>query len=142
MLKKSLLAMSLILVFAAVYGWLNRDSWLASFNQERVVKTTEFKQKGASLGQEVDQQQCLDTALQQFDGCLGFSCTVNQGVFLKACLSQAEATPDFCDSVPEYREKPTEDDKAWAKYYCWNNNIKGEGCRFLMKQQQYFCSQK
>ncbi|BBB31602.1 hypothetical protein [Neptunomonas japonica] len=141
MFKKSLLIMLLILVVAAISFWLNRDSWLADFNQERAVITEQFKHDGQAYGQTTDQQNCLDTTLQQFDGCLGFSCTVNQGVFLKACLSQAKASEGFCDGVPEYRETPTEDDKAWAKYYCWNHNIKGEGCRFLMKQQKYFCSQ-
>ncbi len=142
MLKKSLLIFLLLLVIAAVYGWINRDSWLAGFNQERAVTTARFKQDGESVGKAVDQQECLDRALRQFDGCLGYSCTVNQGVFLKACLSQATESQGFCDGVPEYREKPTEDDKNWAKYYCWDRNIRGEGCRFLMKQQKYFCSQK
>jgi hypothetical protein len=142
MVKKSLLVMLLILVVAALYAWVNRDSWLVDFNQERAATTVKFKQDGQTFGKKSNQQACLDRALNQFDGCLGFSCTVNQGVFLKACLSQAEESIGFCAGVPKYREKPTEDDKSWAKHYCWDNNIGGEGCRLLMKQQQYFCSQK
>lgn len=142
MLKKPLLVILLLLVVAAIYGWLNRESWLVDFNQERALKTIQFKQDGQAFGETASQQECLDQALSQFDGCLGFSCTVNQGVFLKACLNQSEVTDGFCDGVPEYREKPTEDDKSWAKYYCRDHNIKGEGCGLLMKQQQFFCSQK
>ncbi|SIS39867.1 hypothetical protein [Neptunomonas antarctica] len=142
MFKKSLLIALLLLIIAAIYGWINRESWLVGFNQERTAKALQFKQNGAAFGRDNSQQDCLDRSLSQFDGCLGFSCTVNHGLFLKACLSEAAETPDFCKGVPEYHEKATEDDKSWVKYYCWDHDIRGEGCRLLMKQQQYFCSQK
>jgi len=140
-LKKILLITLGIIVVLSVLGWLNRESWLADFNADRAYQTAEFKKSGRLFGQEHNQQACLDKTLRSFDGCLGFSCTVNQGIFLRACLSVAKASPGFCEGVPPYREKPTEDDKSWAKYYCWDRNIRGEGCRLLMKQQQFFCSQ-
>lgn len=130
-------------VVAAVVGWWNRDAWLASFNEEQQAQTTAFKQQGRAFATGgADQQTCLDEALSRFDGCLGYACTVNHGVFLKACLNEAAPTPGFCDGVPEFRDKPTEDDKSWAKHACWNRDIRGEGCRLLMRQQSYFCSQK
>ncbi len=132
----------LLLVVTGVYAWLNKETWLAQFNESRVEQTEQFKTAGVTFGQAADQQACLAKSLAEFDGCLGYSCTVNQAIFLKACLSQARPSEGFCEGVPEYRDKPTEDDKSWAKYYCWDHNIRGEGCRLLMKQQQYFCTQQ
>ncbi len=141
MKRRTFFQISFVLVIIiGLYAWVNKDRWLMEFNQSRVEQTEQFKSAGDRYGMSNDQQACLDKALNEFDGCLGYSCTVNQGIFLKACLNQAQPSPGFCEGVPEYREKPTEDDKSWAKYYCWDNNIRGEGCRLLMKQQQYFCS--
>ncbi|WP_240770714.1 hypothetical protein [Neptunomonas sp. XY-337] len=140
MAKKVWLGALLLVVVATSLFWLNRDAWLADFNAERAEQKEQYQRAGLDFGKQNDQQACLNEALQSFDGCLGYSCTVNNGVFLKACLSQATATPGFCDGVPEFRDKPTEDDKSWAKYFCWDNNIRGEGCRLLMRQQAFFCS--
>lgn len=134
-----ILALGLI---AAALGWWNREAWLATFNEERQAQTALFKQQGSDFANQADQQACLDEALERFDGCMGYACTVNHGVFLKACLAKANPTPNFCNGVPEFRDKPTEDDKSWAKYACWDLDIRGEGCRLLMRQQSYFCSQK
>lgn len=140
-MKKLLLIALALTVLLSLLFWLNRESWLADFNQQRAEQKAQYRQAGHEYGQQHHQQDCLDTALRNFDGCMGFNCTVNQGLFLKACLSQAKVSPGFCDGVPAFREEPTEDDKSWRKYACWDRNIRGEGCRLLMKQQQFFCSQ-
>ncbi len=141
MRKKLIGGVLLALTIVSVMFWLNREAWLENFNNERSEEKARFTQAGLNFATENNQQECLNKALQEFDGCLGYSCTVNNAIFLKACLSKAAISPNFCDGVPAFEEKPSEDAKSWAKYYCWDNNIRGEGCRLLMKQQSFFCSQ-
>ncbi|MGB0466029.1 MAG: hypothetical protein ACPGF7_00690 [Pontibacterium sp.] len=130
-----------LLLVAVAFFWLSQSGWLEDFNQEQNQEFQQFTQKGEALGRTVGQQECLDQALKSFDGCMDFRCTVGHGKFLRACLNNASPEPAFCEDVPEFREKPTEDDKNWAKYYCRDHEIKGDGCRLLMRQQALFCSQ-
>lgn len=140
MVKKFLLFLVVIMLIGSGYLWLNREAWLADFNAERAQQRDEYRQSGELFGSSNTQQTCLAHTLASFDGCTGFHCTVNHGVFLKACLAKAAPSGDFCHEVPTYRDEPTEEDKTWAKHTCWDQNIRGEGCRLLLRQQQLFCS--
>lgn len=148
MWKKILLAAILLPLLLGLFLWLvqplwwqaMKAQWLAEFNAERAEAAARWRNEGLAFGRLNDQQTCLEQTLTNFDGCTGFDCTVNHGRFLKACLETASPSVGFCDGVPEYREEPTEDDKSWAKHACWSRDIRGEGCRLLMRQQQLFCS--
>lgn len=142
-MKKKLGIGALVVVIAGalLLLWMANSDWLEDFNAEQNQVFQERIDAGTALGNSANQQQCLDQALQDFDGCLGYQCTVASGKFLKACLVQASPSDGFCEGVPEFRDKPTEDDKDWAKGYCRENNIRGDNCRLLMRQQQLFCSQ-
>lgn len=148
MWKKILLAVMVLPLLLGLFLWqvqpawwqAMKTEWLTEFNAERAEAAARWRNEGLEFGRLNDQQTCLEQTLTNFDGCTGFDCTVNHGRFLKACLETASASADFCEGVPEYREKPTEDDKSWAKDACWSRNIRGEGCRLLMRQQQLFCS--
>lgn len=141
MWKKILLALLLVSVVSAVLFWLQKDAWLAEFNAERAAEAERFRAAGLEYGRGHDQQACLDKALTDFDTqCSGFSCTVRYGRFLDACLETAAHTPGFCAGVPPYHEERSEEDKSWARDSCWEQDIRGEGCRLLLRQQQYFCS--
>ncbi len=143
MVKKILLALLAIAVLGAAYLWLNKDSIVEEFNQEREQEAKIYRQAGLEYGQNHDQQECLDKALQEFDTqCTGFSCTVRYGKFLNACLETAAETPAFCDGVPAFQEEKSEDEKIWARETCWAQDIRGEGCRLLLRQQQFFCKNK
>lgn len=132
-----------LLAFGAGFlYWLSQSDWLESFNDEQNTFFTELSRDGARFGENADQQQCLDETLARFDGCQAFRCTVGYGKFLKACLGNARPLASFCEGVPEFREEPTEKDKEWAKFFCVDRNVRGEGCRLLMRQQQMFCSQQ
>lgn len=148
MLKKIILALVLLPLLAALFLWQVQPAWwqemkaewLTDFNSERAEQAAYWRDQGLTFGRGNGQNACLEKALMDFDGCTGFACTVNHGRFLKACLQSAETDAGFCDGVPAFREEPTEDDKTWAKHACWERNIRGEGCRLLMRQQQLFCS--
>jgi hypothetical protein len=141
MWKKILLACLLLALVAGGWFWSQKDEWLAEFNAERAEEAERFRSAGLEFGQTHDQQACLDKALSDFDSqCSGFSCTVKYGRFLDACLETARPAPAFCEGVPPYREEPSEEDKSWARDTCWGQDIRGEGCRLLLRQQQYFCS--
>jgi hypothetical protein len=147
MLKKIILALILLPLLFILYLWqVNpvwwqqwQQEWLAEFNAEQAQAAQQWRGEGLAFGERNDQQTCLEHSLASFDGCTGFDCTVNHGRFLKACLETATVSEGFCDQVPGFRDEPTEDDKAWAKDECWERNIRGEGCRLLMRQQQLFC---
>ncbi|PSL13883.1 hypothetical protein CLV44_11064 [Marinobacterium halophilum] len=148
MVKKIILALVLIPLLAGVFLWQAeplwwqeaKAEWLADFNADRAEQAMVWREQGLALGRSGDQAACLDRALTDFDGCTGFQCTVNYGRLLNACLETAAISEGFCEGVPAFRDQPTEDDKSWAKYTCWDRNIRGEGCRLLMRQQQLFCS--
>ncbi|MGB1238499.1 MAG: hypothetical protein ACPG4U_09840 [Pseudomonadales bacterium] len=140
--KKILLSIALLLVAASTYFAFNHETWLAQFNAERQQQKAEFTERGQRFGQSGNQDSCLSQTLSQFGSCLGFECTVNEAVFLKSCLNSAAASEGFCDGVPAYSEKLSKDAKQWLKDRCWDVNVNGEGCRFLLKQHIYFCSQQ
>lgn len=142
MIKKMVWGVIFLLVAAVFLAWITQDKWLPDWNKELAEQTTEFQQKGLALGKTADQQTCLEEALLSFNQCSGFSCTIKHGKFLKACWANATPTENFCEGVPEFREKRTEDDKSWARHACWSRDIRGEGCRLLMRQQQQFCSKE
>ncbi|MBV1789270.1 hypothetical protein KQ940_14525 [Marinobacterium sp. D7] len=141
MLKKVLLALLALAVLGGGYLWLNRDRFVEDFNRQRAEEVRRFHAAGIEYGRNHDQQACLDKALTDFDTqCTGFECTVRYGQFLKACLDNASVAPAFCQEVPAFNEELTEEDKNWARQSCWGRDIRGEGCRLLMRQQQLFCS--
>ncbi len=131
-----------ILIGLGIYAWveLQGEQWLKDYNQEMGQQAAEYRQRGVELGATTDQQGCLDQTLEQFNSCFGYECTVNHGQFLKACWSASAPTEGFCDETPEFREKPSEEDKSWAKFYCIDRNIRDAGCRLLMRQKQFHCS--
>ncbi|TCK03514.1 hypothetical protein [Marinobacterium mangrovicola] len=141
MMKKILLALLAIAVLGAGYLWLKKDSIVEEFNRERAEDAVVYREAGLEFGRTHDQQECLDEALQEFDTqCTGFSCTVRYGKFLNACLETASDSATFCDNVPAYQDEKTEEEKVWARETCWDRDIRGEGCRVLLRQQQYFCT--
>lgn len=141
MFKKILLALLAVALAAAAYLWLNRDRIASDFNQQREAESKAFHAAGREYGLKHNQQECLDKALTDFDTqCTGFSCTVRYGKFLHSCLQSAQPDPEFCRDVPPFHEEKTEEDKNWARETCWGRDIRGEGCRILLRQQQQFCS--
>lgn len=142
MIKKFIWGILFAIAAVIVVAWLTQDQWLPQWNQELAEESVEYRERGLSLGETANQQSCLDEALASFNTCSGFACTIKHGKFLKACLEVASPAKGFCDEVPEFNEEPTEDDKSWARHYCWDRDIRGEGCRLLMRQQQLFCSQQ
>ncbi|WP_067867985.1 hypothetical protein [Neptuniibacter marinus] len=140
MIKKLVWGIILLIVLGIFGAWLTQDYWLPEWNKELAEETQLFQEQGGAFGKENDQQACLEQTLSSFDHCSGFACTVKHGKFLNACLKHAAPSPDFCKDVPAYNEKRSDDDKTWARESCWGRDIRGEGCRLLMRQQQFFCS--
>ncbi len=138
--SKVLIGLGLITLALGLWSWLRGPLWLEQFNDRQSDARETFQTQGRLFGQSHDQQACLTRTLNDFNGCIGFECTLQHDYFLKACLAEAAPSAGFCDGVPEYRLKLTEADKSWAKYACWEGDIRGEGCRLLLRQQQYECS--
>ncbi len=142
MIKKLVWAIVLLIVVGFFGAWLTQDYWLPEWNQTLAEETERYQQEGLAFGQQADQQACLEKTLSSFDRCSGFACTVKHGKFLNACLKHAANSPEFCKDVPAYNEERSDDDKTWARESCWGRDIRGEGCRLLMRQQQLFCSKQ
>lgn len=142
MVKKIIWGILLAIVLFIFAAWLTQDRWLPEWNAELAEQSQLFADNGKAFGQSTDQQGCLEEALSSFNQCSGFSCTITHGKFLKACWSVSAVTENFCEDVPAFNDKPTEDDKSWARHACWGRDIRGEGCRLLMRQQQLLCSQQ
>jgi len=114
--------------------------WLEDWNQQRAEEAQQYRQQGEVFGRNADTQQCMDRALNALKGCEGNTCTINQGVFLKACWAVATPNPVLCDGIPPFRNKMLEKEKEWARYFCTDKGIAHDGCRFLLRRQQHFCS--
>lgn len=134
---KTVLVLAAVLVAAVVV--LGPD-WLESWNAQRAQEAKQYRLQGETYGRTADTQQCMDTALNNLQGCVGNTCTINQGVFLKACLSVAVPNPVLCEGIPPFRNKMLEKEKEWARYFCADKAITHDGCRFLLRRQQAFCS--
>ena len=139
---KKLLLLALVVIGVGGYLWVElfSDEWLAEFNDERQASAQEFRQQGQSFGQQSDQQGCFDKALKDVEDCRSPICMVDSGNFLRGCFETSAETLNFCEGVPAYQEKITEDEKSWARYGCWDINNKSDGCRLLKRQQQALCS--
>lgn len=139
---KKLILLVLVLLAAAGYIWTQfySDAWLAEFNDERAASAEEFRKQGQLFGQQSTQQGCFDQALKNVEDCRSPICMVDSGNFLRGCFDTSAPTPNFCDQVPAYQQKITEDEKSWARYGCWDIDNKSDGCRLLKRQQQALCS--
>ncbi|MBY4676542.1 hypothetical protein [Marinobacterium arenosum] len=135
------LILAALLLLALLIGWQG-PKWLQAWNAERAEEAQLFIKQGSEYGSQHNQQACLDRALTKLtqQDCDGNTCTINQGLFLKACLAVAEPSATFCEGVPPYRLKPLEDESEWARFFCSDREISHDGCRFLLRRQQYFCS--
>ncbi len=142
MWRKFLFLLVGMLVAGIALLWFSKSTWLPQWNAELADQAQAYKAEGLALGQQHDQDFCLAESLTRFNQCSGFACTVNHGILLKSCLQEAAPSYGFCDDVPAFQEKPSEDDKSWARDYCWQRDVRGDGCKLLMRQQQYFCSQQ
>ena len=141
-MKRFWLGLLLALIVGVFYSWLQAPEWLQAWNAEHKALVESQRQAGLALAQQSDQQGCFDAAVKRVEQCQGseFECTVGSGTFLKACWSGALPSSGFCDAVPAYNEKATEDDKAWRKDRCFELQVAAKGCQLLMRQQQQFCS--
>lgn len=142
MIKKLLWALLVALLIGAAIFYANKEQWVADFNQQRKAQQSEYIQRGKTFGESADQQQCLAKSLEKLGNCFSYGCTLDHGSYLRACLQEASPSEQFCEDVPSYHKKATEDDKKWLKDNCWDKNLNGESCRFLYKQQIHFCSVK
>lgn len=135
-----LLGIGAVILVWLVWVWATLDD----FNAQRQQAAEQKRSAGLAQGALSDQQACLESALQQFANCdeSAFICTVDQGIYLKACLEVAAPSADFCTGVPAYHEKAEEEEKEWARHSCWAREIRGEGCRLLLRQQQLVCAQE
>ncbi|MCV6590721.1 MAG: hypothetical protein OIF57_17110 [Marinobacterium sp.] len=134
--KGVLLALVAVAAILAVLA----PSWLEDWNQQRAEEARQFRQQGQQFGQQADTQQCMDKALDGLKGCQGNTCTINQGIFLKACLEVAQPNPVLCEGIPPFRNQMLEEEKEWARFFCRDKAISHEGCRFLLRRQQSFCA--
>lgn len=141
-MKRFWLGLCLAAIGGVFYSWLQAPAWLEEWNSSHQAVTEQQRRAGLQFGQSSDQQACLEKALQQFDLCAesDYSCTVSNGLFLRACWQASQPSSGFCDGVPAFSESPSEDDKAWAKERCFALGITGSGCRILMRQKQQLCS--
>ena len=141
MFAKLFVGFLVVVAVLAGYLWSNQAEIVANFNEQRSLEREQSQQAGRLFGEKNDQNACLTRTLADFDGCQEFGCSVSSGLFLKNCLAVAAPNSALCEGVPAFQEVPSEDDKHWAKYECIDRNIRGEGCRMLMRQVSQFCSQ-
>ena len=94
--------------------------------------------EGAEYGRRTDNEGCLNEAVARHARVEGFTDTVKNGMFLRACLEASRPTPGFCDGVPRQGEFM----KAigWQAQQCQRYGLTPQQqCGQLFQQVQLYC---
>jgi len=121
-------------VVAGVY-WVsrNKDAWLA--------KAKEVATEGRDFGRNADNQGCVDESISRYKKEPGFTSTISNAIFMRACLDSSRPTRGFCDDVP--RQMEFIKSAQWRVSQCARVDLeKDSNCQNLFSPVQQFCEAK
>ena len=128
------------LLLVSVLSCVGLRMWFDANRDDLANMGQEAEAAGIEHGLTTDQVGCVDEALAQQADCGGFDpmCEAQNGIFLKACLSAAQANARFCDDVPQRSD--IMDSAVWAVGTCANlGRPDDQACGRLMQNVQDHC---
>ncbi|PYS62320.1 MAG: hypothetical protein DMF74_13590 [Acidobacteria bacterium] len=60
--------------------------------------------EGRDFGRKTDNQGCVDESISRYKKEPGFTSTISNAIFMRACLDSSRPTRGFCDDVPRQME--------------------------------------
>jgi hypothetical protein len=125
-----------LVVLIAVGGW-----WLMRNKDRMVDRVRGVVTEGTQWGRGREDTACLERGFAKTDDCGAFrlDCRVEAGVFLRACLSAAEPTVDFCEGVPSPDDAV--DSIAYRLKECTARGRASDDCGQVLAVVQSHCHQ-
>ena len=111
--------------------------WWSKHGRPFAESGPQARLEGEQLGEETDDQGCLDEALARYKRSGGLGQSVGHSLFLKGCLSASEPTAGFCDQVPKGRDVAKS--ARWRTTKCAGAGLSDPSCPQLFAQVQEYC---
>ena len=125
-----------VLILAIVAG-VAGYSWYSRHGRQLKEAARRAREEGMQLGEETDDQSCLDEALRRHRHAGGLAQAMVDDLFLKGCLSSSEPTDGFCDGVPRRRQRMA--GATWQIKRCAAAGFSDPLCRSIFVQVQEYC---
>lgn len=107
-------------------------------NQEEVMQAVEqATQEGQAIGRDSTDVECLQTYLDIMRDCKEMTCSIQNQVFLKACLDSSEMTPAFCAGIP--KQSDLMDLAKWATQKCVDSQVDNAHCAAGLQEVAVYC---
>ena len=138
---KALLIALVVIVVLVVGVIIAGVYWLSRNKDALIAKGRAVVTEGRDFGRNSNNQGCVDESISRYKREPGFTSTISNSIFMRACLESSRPTPGFCDEVP----KPTEFIKSaqWRISQCRRVDLASDNnCQQLFQAVQQFCDEK
>lgn len=139
-LKILLLAMlGLVLLCGVGVGGV---AWWFNANKDRLREDGKrLMAEAKTFGSTTDADGCVKESLRRLESADGFVAQAEQKLFLRACLENTLARPDFCEGVPSMNELMKA--ATWSVANCNELGAKDpQACGRLIQAVMEFCSKE
>jgi len=136
-LLKAIFILGVALVILAIVAGVAGYSWYSKNGRRLKEEARRAHAEGVQLGEETDDQGCLDETLTRHRQAGGLAQAIADDVFLEGCLSRSEPTDGFCAGVPKRRQVLAS--AAWQVKRCGAAGFSDPLCRQIFVQVQDYC---
>ena len=136
-LLKAVFVLGVVLVILAIVAGVAGYSWYSKHGRQLKEAARRARAEGVQLGEETDDQGCLDETLTRHRQAGGLAQAIADDVFLEGCLSRSEQTDDFCDGVPKRRQVMAS--ATWQIKRCAGAGFSDPFCRQIFVEVQDYC---
>lgn len=138
---KILLLVMLGLVLTCGLG-VGGVAWWFNANKDRLREDGKrIRVEAKAFGNSTDADGCVEESLRRLESADGFVAQAEQKVFLRACLENTLARPDFCEGVPSMNELMKA--ATWSVANCNERGAKDpQACGRLIQAVMEFCSKE
>ena len=134
---KAFVVVGATVVALLIIGVVAGTHWWSKHGRSFVESGRQARIEGEQVGEETDDQGCLDEALVRHKRAGRFAQSVAHSLFLKGCLSASEPTAGFCDQVPKGRDVAKS--ARWRTTKCAGAGLSDPSCPQLFAQVQQYC---
>ena len=140
--KTIVLSLSLLLAVvsagAGVWWWKCGEDFLAGLRNQGKANLEE----GQRFGHNSSPIGCVQAATGRAETCSSTDilCEASARAFIKGCLSETKALPQFCGGIPPYEERIAR--LAWAVEICAQLGRSNERCGRVVNDASVLCAQR
>jgi len=138
---KALLIALVVIVVLVVGVIIAGVYWLSRNKDALIAKGRAVVTEGRDFGRNSDNQGCVDESISRYKREPGFTGTISNGIFMRACLESSRPTPGFCDEVP--RQTEFVKSAQWRVEQCRRIDLSSDSyCQQLFQPVQQFCERR